>query len=77
MADRGQGIQLFRTQEDLTRILEGHEDDSEEESDTEEGQEMTLGQMRYWVIQVRQTTHSSCIAYSDTGIHRKPSARHA
>ena len=50
LADRGQGIRLFRTREELVDILESFEsrDDDDEELDTD----VNLGSLRWWVAQV-------------------------
>lgn len=59
MADRGMGIRLFHTKDDLTHIFEGFEPDSDEEEEHEDQEEATkldttvaASQLRHFVIQV-------------------------
>ncbi|KAI0732299.1 tubulin-tyrosine ligase [Fomitopsis betulina] len=58
MADRGMGIRLFHTKDDLTHIFEGFEPDSDEEEEHEDQEEATkldttvaASQLRHFVIQ--------------------------
>lgn len=55
MADRGMGIRLFRSKEQLEEIFLSFENDSEEEVEEEEGTQDTsvvTSQLRHFVIQV-------------------------
>ncbi|KAF8807556.1 tubulin-tyrosine ligase [Phlegmacium glaucopus] len=55
MADRGMGIRLFHTKEDLQQIFESFEDDSDESDDDERNDGSATGvltsQLRHFVIQ--------------------------
>ncbi|EIN13498.1 tubulin-tyrosine ligase [Punctularia strigosozonata HHB-11173 SS5] len=52
MADRGMGIRLFNSQDDLQRIFEEFEGDSDEEDDEGEGATAVVtSQLRHFVIQ--------------------------
>lgn len=60
MADRGMGIRLFHTKDDLTSIFESFEEDEEDEEDEADGEEsqersntaVVASQLRHFVIQV-------------------------
>lgn len=55
MADRGMGIRIFQSKEDLQQIFEEFEmDDSEEEMEDQEGKDTSVvtSQLRHFVIQV-------------------------
>lgn len=57
MADKGQGIRLFRTKEELEAVVEEFaesDEDDDEDKDEESGTStrVTLSKMRVWVIQV-------------------------
>lgn len=55
MADRGMGIRIFHSKEDLQQIFEDFEDDgSEDGSETQEGADTSVvtSQLRHFVIQV-------------------------
>ena len=56
MADRGMGIRLFHTKDELTRIFEGFEPDSDEDEDDQESTTpdttVAASQLRHFVIQV-------------------------
>ena len=56
MADRGMGIRLFHTKDELTQIFEGFEPDSDEDEDEQgtTGPDTTIAasQLRHFVIQV-------------------------
>ncbi|KAF9480074.1 tubulin-tyrosine ligase [Pholiota conissans] len=55
MADRGMGIRMFNTKEDLQNIFESFEDDSEDEAEEaveeEDGTAVVTSQLRHFVIQ--------------------------
>ena len=56
MADRGMGIRLFHTKEDLQQIFESFEDDSDESDDERNDGSSTnvvTSQLRHFVIQVQ------------------------
>lgn len=65
MADRGMGIRLFHTKDDLKDILLSFEEDSESETD-EHSNDTTIvaSQLRHFVIQV----HPSFIHDQRTGV---------
>jgi tubulin--tyrosine ligase len=53
MADRGMGIRLFRTKDDLQNILESFGEDSDTETDENlNATAIVASQLRHFVIQV-------------------------
>lgn len=59
LADRGNGIRLFSSREELEGIFEEFQEDSDdEEEEEEEGKNTTVNasQMREWVVQVRPSS---------------------
>ena len=55
MADRGAGLRVFRTKQDLATILEdleGAETESEEDDVSKNNDDQMLSQLRHFVIQV-------------------------
>lgn len=57
MSDRGMGIRLFKTKDDLMRILHSFDDDDDEEEEREDDNptDVAISQLRHFVIQVRPT----------------------
>lgn len=77
MADRGMGIRLFRTKDDLQNIMESFDEDSDGESDgNSNATTIIASQLRHFVVQVssqfirRQMSHKTA---SLKGIYPKPS----
>jgi hypothetical protein len=78
MADRGMGIRLLHTKDDLQSILESFEEDSDTETDENlNATTIAVSQLRHFVIQVhlffiaiRQTYWTSFLK----GIHTTPSS---
>lgn len=65
MADRGQGIRLLRTRQDLERIFEGFEmSDDEEEDEEKPDTAVSTSQLRHWIIQVRLFVCSSMLSHA-------------
>lgn len=76
MADRGDGIRLFSTREELEEIFEEFEVHSSDEEDEEEkgetnqfgqnkGTTVNASQMREWVVQVRPLPLPRCPCLQD------------
>jgi tubulin--tyrosine ligase len=54
MADRGMGIRLFHTKEDLQQIFESFEEDSDDDERTDgSATNVVTSQLRHFVIQVQ------------------------
>ena len=59
MADRGMGIRLFHTKEDLQQIFESFEEDSDDDDDDDDERNggsatnVVTSQLRHFVIQVQ------------------------
>ena len=56
MADRGMGIRLFHSKEDLQQIFESfeqHSDGSDEDNDDSGAADVVTSQLRHFVIQVQ------------------------
>lgn len=76
MAERGQGIRIFRTREELEAIFEEFEVSSDDEEEDDEGGAPTavsMSQLRQWIIQVGGTAfqHVQGSSFTSTALHRE------